>query len=73
MEKEGLDRRLHPMRVQGDVMNKLGLPVAKSWHDMSEDLVIPRGPDAPSSKINHLKEKRVLKTSLGSQNALSMV
>ena len=68
LEKQWPDRCLHPMGMQGDIMNEFGLPAPKGWPDMSEDSIIPHGPDAPSNKVNYLKEEGVLETPLGSQN-----
>ena len=68
LEKQWFGRILDPMGMQGDVMDELGLPAPKGWPNMSEDPVIPRGPDAPCSKVNNLKEERVLETPLGCQN-----
>ena len=63
-----LDRGLHPIRVQSNVMDEFGFPSAKGWPNMPEDPVIPCGLDAPCSEVNNLKEKRVLETPLGCQN-----
>ena len=66
-----LDRGLHPIRVQSNVMDEFCFPFAKGWPDMPEDLVIPRDPNTPGSKVNYLKEERVVEASLGSQDAFT--
>ena len=59
------------MGVQSDVMDEFGFPSAKGWPDVPEDLVIPCDPNIPDSKVNHLKEERVVEASLGSQDAFT--